>query len=109
MKHKERMSKEEFEKAYDLFIQMCKVVYVNMEKGEYYQTCEDVFNGIERKHLDVSNIVSQENYEEFKRKLLNDGCGGIEMGEVPPPKYDTRTGEGMSAYCKDHPNMNVTF
>lgn len=103
------MTDEEFEEAYTKFLEICDVLIGTLEKGEYYETCEDVFKGIERKHLDVSHIVPPNEYEEFKRHLLNEDCAGVPLGDVPEPKYDLSTGEGRVAYCRDHPDINITF
>lgn len=103
------MTDDEFEEAYEKYVDMCTIVAKVLKKGEYCRTCEDLFNMIENKHLDVSSIVPNNEYEEFKRRLLAEDCGGMEIGDVPKPKYDMNTAEGHMAYYRDNPDIDITF
>lgn len=108
-KNKKRMTPEEFGEAYEKFLDICDILASNLEDGEYYETCEEIFNGIERKELDVSNIVTSEEYQKLKRSLIESRCGGVPIGDVPTPKYNTKTAEGCVAFHRDNPDMYIVF
>lgn len=96
----------ELDRLTDLMCDICDILYMHMGEDEYYKTCGDVFRAIEKKHLDISHIVPNEEYEDFKKKVfanrLIDPC----IGKAPEPKYDIRTAEGIREYMKDHPELN---
>lgn len=106
----EEMTEEEFEYVYGKFLEMCAVVVKALEKGEYCRTCKDVFDTIEKKHLDVSGIVLQDEYDKIKERLIIGKYTGVPLGDVPEPKYDTRTPEGRMKFYRDNPDMrNIVF
>ena len=108
-KRADDMTDDEFEEAYAIFLKLCDLLSDSIQDGEYYQTCNEIFNAIEKKKLDISHIISHEGYIILKAKLLEDGCGGIGIGTAPKSGYNTNTAEGRMAFYRDHPDMNILF
>lgn len=105
----EKRKNSERGKRYEKFLDICDILYdsINEEK-EYYSTCKDIFKAVEEKHLDILNIISNDEYEDFKVKALKDDFFCPCIGNPPEPKYDISTSEGYLAFCKDHRNEHWT-
>lgn len=107
---RKRMTDEEFERIDDMFIRICEIVYPYLKKGEYCRTCKDTFDYIEKNRIDISSVVSDCEYLDLKKKMIDNGCTGIPMGDVPKPKYNTDTVEGRMAFYRDNPEKrNMSF
>lgn len=74
-KKNERTPDKKSELEYDLFLKICENVdkYIfDMNMNIECNTYEEVFNAIENYHIDISNIIKDGEYENFKQNMLSD-------------------------------------
>lgn len=87
----------------DKFEDICEILLDNMDyEHEYYPTCESVFTAIEEKCLDINCIVKEEDYNDFKKKVINYNFPCLSMGKAPKPKYTITTSDGFRKYTTNH-------
>lgn len=70
-KMKIELNKEKDDKQYQLFLRICDRLKSHIA-GENIScnTYEKIFNTIESRRIDISDIISKEEYESFKKDML---------------------------------------
>lgn len=92
----------------DKFMELWDVMESLANEDEYYDTCESIFEGIERKHLDVSKIIPEKDYETFKQNVLKADFPCPSIGNRSNKQYKISTSEGWKEFTKDYPNERLT-
>ena len=92
---------------YDLFLQIRDRLARNIKNydGVYYSTCEEVFDEIEKRNIDVSDIVDAGEYVEFKKQIIEDDVMCPYIGKLPDSKLRQATPDEYQAYLRTHPDM----
>lgn len=106
------VTKEEFEKElmsediknYNIFLKICERLeeYIIGEDVSY-GTYKEIFDAIEDRNIDISNIVSNKQYDAFKRYILSQKvqcCPTV--GKQKTPKYDLSNEEGRLRFIDEN-------
>lgn len=100
--------KEYFEseegKNYDKFLDICNRLekYI-INENVSYGTYAEVFGAIEKRNIDISDIVPKNEYNKFKERMLSDDvqvC--LTVGKQREPKYDLTKEEDRIKYMNEH-------
>lgn len=92
---------------YDLFLQIRDRLARNIKNydGVYYSTCEEIFDEIEKRNINVSDIVDAGEYVEFKKQIIEDDVMCPYIGKLPDSKLRQATPDEYQAYLRTHPDM----
>lgn len=87
---------------YDKFLQVCERLQERVDlSGIYCSTYSKVFELVENKNVDISDIVSDTEYTDFKQALLEDKVQNCpQLGKKPDKIYDLRNPEDYAAYME---------
>lgn len=106
--HKETQKQVNLEKSkrYDLFLRIRDRLARNIKNydGVYYSACEEIFDEIEKRNIDVSDIVDIIEYAEFKKQILEDDVMCPYIGKLPDSKLRQATPDEYQTYLKAHPD-----
>lgn len=94
-------------KRYDLFLQIRDRLARNIKNynNVYYSTCEEIFDEIEKRNIDVSDIVDVGEYVEFKKQIIEYDVMRPYIGKLPDSKLRQATPDEYQAYLRTHPDM----
>lgn len=103
----QKQSNLEKSKRYDLFLQIRDRLARNIKNydGVYYSTCEEIFDEIEKRNINVSDIVDAGEYVEFKKQIIEDDVMCPYIGKLPDSKLRQATPDEYQAYLRTHPDM----
>lgn len=87
---------------YDKFLQICERLQERVDLSSIYcSTYSKVFELVENKNVDISDIVSDAEYADFKQALLEDKVQNCpQLGKKPDKTYDLRNPEDYAAYME---------
>ena len=98
LKRKRTITKEDLEayrkspeaQRYDMFLKICERLQNNVNLDEICcGTYQEVINEIEKRNIDISDIVSRDEYQTFKKELLNEKAQWCpHIGKEPDKIYD---------------------
>ena len=107
--HKGTQKQANLEKntRYDLILRIRDRLARNIKdyNNVYYSTCEEIFDEIEKRNIDVSDIVDVGEYVEFKKQILEDNVMCPYIGKLPESKLRQATPNEYKAYLRTHPDM----
>lgn len=115
LNRKQILTKEELEKEnmseesqnYEKFLNICDVLKKSMDlKNIKCNTYEDVFLLIEKNHINIEHIISKNQYDKFKKKMLSEKtqwCPNI--GKSNEKIYDFTKEEDRLEYMKKHKDV----
>lgn len=95
-------------KRYSSFLKIINRLIENLDDYDnvYYHTSEDVFNEIEKRKIDVSDIVSDSDYTSFKQQILDDNVSCPCIGNAPESQVrQEATNEECVKYLREHPDI----
>lgn len=103
----QKQANSEKSKRYDLFLQIRDRLARNIKDYDdvYYSTCEEIFDEIEKRNIDVSDIVDMSTYDEFKKRILEDDVLCPYIGKLPDSKLRQATPDEYQKYLRAHPDM----
>lgn len=116
-KYKNPMTKEKVDaamnspeiKLYGLFLKICERLENNIDDETSCNTYEEVFNEIEKRNINVSDIIPKEKYDEFKKTMSNDKAQSCpHIGKEPDRIYNLGKEKDRLEFAKLH-DYNITF
>lgn len=115
-KHKTAVTKESMAKQmesakakrYGSFLRIINRLVENLDDYEdvYYHTSEEIFNEIEKRKIDISDIILNADYALFKQQILNDNVSCPCVGNTLESQGQRKTSnEECVKYLREHPDM----
>lgn len=87
-------------KQYSKFLDICERLEMSVNLSNIHcSTYKEVFELIEKHHVDISDIISDENYDDYKNMILNmksKRCPSL--GKLSDKIYDLNNPEDYEAY-----------
>lgn len=95
-------------KRYGSFLKIINRLVENLDDYDdvYYHTSEEVFNEIENRKINISDIIPNADYASFKQQILNDNVSCPCIGNATESQRQQKTGnEEYVKYLREHPDM----
>lgn len=94
-------------KQYDLFLQIVDRLVQNISDDEdiYCHKSMEIFNEIEKRHIDISDIIDPNMYNTFKKQIIEYNVVCPIVGKIPESKQNISDVEKRLTYLREHPDV----
>lgn len=98
----ERVNNSESSKRFRKFLCICEILNSQMDlSNTVCNSYKDVFELIEKYHIDISNIIPADEYQEYKRLMIEDRVQmSPPIGKEPDKVYDFSKEEDRLEYLR---------